>query len=132
MHERVADLAARRAKAKELGGESRIERQHGKGKLTCRERLDILLDEESFFEMGIHGSEYASPLAAADGVVIGTGRIDGRTVCIAAYDFTVMGGSIGIASGSGPGGLGCAWGVISPIRGLPSSKRKPRRRPRMR
>jgi acetyl-CoA carboxylase carboxyltransferase component len=95
MHERIEELNARRAKAREMGGERRIARQHDRGKMTARERVDALLDDGSFLEFGIHGSEYLPKLVPADGVVTGIGRIDGRSVCLAAFDFTVLGGSIG-------------------------------------
>ncbi len=98
MREQVAELEARRAKVREMGGERRIARQHGRGKSTARERIDALLDEGTFFEMGAHGSEYRDKLVPADGVVTGVGEIDGRKVCVAAYDFTVLGGSIGQVS----------------------------------
>jgi len=98
MQERVGELEERRAKAMEMGGEKRVSRQHARGKMTARERIDSLVDEGSFQELGIHGSEYSHPLLAADGVITGTGTVDGRLVCIAAYDFTVLGGSIGAVS----------------------------------
>lgn len=82
------------------GGEARIADQHKKGKLTARERLNILLDEGSFDEMdmlvehrsydfGLEKQRYLG-----DGVVTGTGRIDGRVVCVFSQDFTVFGGSL--------------------------------------
>ncbi len=79
-----------------MGGEKRIARQHARGKMTARERVDALVDEDGFLELGLHGSEYTDPLVPADGVVTGVGKIDGRPCCIAAYDFTVLGGSIGM------------------------------------
>lgn len=101
MRERVEELERRRAKALELGGPERIEAQHARGKWTCRERIAALVDPGTFMELGIHathwnqdGTPYAGR-APADGVVTGTGLVDGRMVAIAAYDFTVMGGSIG-------------------------------------
>jgi acetyl-CoA carboxylase carboxyltransferase component len=98
MQERITELNARREKALEMGGEKRVARQHGRGKMTARERVDVLCDDGSFMELGIHGSETAAPLLAADGVITGTGKVDGRLVCIAAYDFTVLGGTIGQVS----------------------------------
>lgn len=82
------------------GGKQRIEDQHKKGKLTARERLNILLDEGSFEEMDMlvehrsfdFGLEKQRFLG--DGVVTGTGRIDGRIVCVFSQDFTVFGGSL--------------------------------------
>ena len=96
MRELVAELETRKAKIHEMGGESRIARQHDRGKMTARERIDYLVDDETFFETGAHGSEYKDKLIPADGVITGVGKIDGRMCAIAAYDFTVLGGSIGM------------------------------------
>jgi hypothetical protein len=98
MRELLEELETKTAKVFEMGGEKRIARQHGRNKLTARERIDKLLDADTFLEMGIHGSEYTDKLIPADGVITGLGKIDGRDVCVAAYDFTVLGGSIGIVS----------------------------------
>ncbi len=87
------------------GGEQRIKDQHNKGKLTARERLHILLDEGSLQELdmlvehrstdfGLDNQRYPG-----DGVVTGTGMIDGRTVCVFSQDFTVFGGSLSEAHG---------------------------------
>jgi len=101
MRELVLDLEGRRARALELGGADKVEAQHARGKLTCRERIGRLFDAGSFQEIGIHATHHnadRSPYAGrapADGVVTGTGFLDGRPVALAAYDFTVMGGSIG-------------------------------------
>src|ERR671924_498092 len=98
----VEELHERRAKAKLGGGEERIARQHQQGKLTARERLDLLLDAGSFTEMGIHAGIHYSVRglegkeAPADGVITGYGRVDGRLVAVCAYDFTVMAGSMGM------------------------------------
>ena len=98
----VEDLEARRAKAKLGGGEERIARQHEQGKLTARERLALLLDEGTFTELGIHAGIHYSVRglegkeAPADGVITGFGKVDGRHVAVAAYDFTVMAGSMGM------------------------------------
>src|SRR5260221_1419994 len=98
----VEDLAERRAKAKLGGGEERIARQHDSGKLTARERIDLLIDEGTFCEIGIHAQPHVSQAAMqgrdapADGVVTGYGKVDGRLVAVCAYDFTVMAGSIGM------------------------------------
>ncbi len=98
----VRDLHARREKAKLGGGAEKIEKQHSRGKLTARERIDLLVDEGTFVEMGIHGRPHFSQRvmegkeAPADGVITGWGDVDGRTVAIAAYDFTVMAGSMGM------------------------------------
>ena len=98
--EKVADLIKKRVEAKLGGGEKRIASQHKKGKLTARERIDLLLDEGSFeeFDMfvthrctnfGLENEKYMG-----DGVVTGHGTIDGRIVFIYAQDFTVFGGSL--------------------------------------
>src|SRR5438552_8213067 len=92
----TADLLSRyRAEALIAGGEKRIADQHKKGKLTARERVDLLLDEGSFeeFDMFVRhrstdfGLEKQRPLG--DGVVTGCGRIDGRFVYIFSQDFTI-------------------------------------------
>jgi acetyl-CoA carboxylase carboxyltransferase component len=96
------DLEQRRAQAKLGGGEEKIARQHEQGKLTARERLALLIDEGTFTELGIHGRPHFSQKAMegkdapADGVVTGWGNVDGRPVAVAAYDFTVMAGSMGM------------------------------------
>ena len=100
---RVADLHARRKKNLGMGGAQRIARQHEKGKLTVRERIDLLFDKGTFVEFGllaeqqpVRGNVEPSPDGApADGVVTGHGEIDGRQVWVIAYDFTVMAGSMG-------------------------------------
>jgi methylmalonyl-CoA decarboxylase subunit alpha len=95
------DVHARREKAKLGGGEEKIALQHDRGKLTARERIDLLCDPGTFVEIGIHGRPHFSQRrmegkeAPADGVITGWGDVDGRRCCIAAYDFTVMAGSMG-------------------------------------
>ena len=96
MRKRVARLHQTRAKVRLMGGEARIARQHGRNKLTARERIDHLVDEGSFLELGIQASEYEEKLIPADGVITGVATIDGRHVALVAYDFTVLGGSIGV------------------------------------
>ena len=99
MRERVAELDARRARAKEMGGADKIAKQHARGKLTCRERLARLFDDGAFFEVGMHGTQMGgdpTDKPPADAVVCGWGKVDGRLVGAAAYDFTVKGGSIGL------------------------------------
>ena len=97
MRDRVADLDARRAKAREMGGPDRVAKQHDRGKLTARERMALLFDGGDFFEVGVHGTEMGpgAERVPADAVVCGWGKVDGRHVAVAAYDFTVKGGSIG-------------------------------------
>ncbi|MBM3666919.1 MAG: acyl-CoA carboxylase subunit beta [Actinobacteria bacterium] len=102
LREKTEEVHKRRAKAKLGGGEDKIAKQHARGKLTARERIDLLCDEGTFVEMGIHGRPHFSQMAMAgkeapaDGVVTGWGDVDGRTCAIAAYDFTVMAGSMGL------------------------------------
>jgi acetyl-CoA carboxylase carboxyltransferase component len=102
MRSLVEELEARRAKARLGGGEERIARQHERDKLTARERLDLLIDAATWVELGIHGRPHFSQRAMegkdapADGVVTGYGKVDGRLVAVAAYDFTVMAGSMGM------------------------------------
>jgi methylmalonyl-CoA decarboxylase subunit alpha len=96
----VDELHERREQARLGGGEERIARQHDQDKLTARERLALLIDEGTFVELGIHGRPHFSQRemddkeAPADGVVTGYGKVDGRLVAVAAYDFTVMAGSM--------------------------------------
>jgi hypothetical protein len=98
----VEELAERRERAKLGGGEERIARQHDAGKLTARERIALLIDDGTFTELGIHAGIHHSVRglegkeAPADGVITGYGRVDGRLVAVAAYDFTVMAGSMGM------------------------------------
>jgi len=98
----VEDLHERRERAKLGGGEEKIARQHEQDKLTARERLALLIDEGTFCELGIHGRPHFSQRAMegkeapADGVVTGYGKVAGRLVAVAAYDFTVMAGSMGM------------------------------------
>ena len=98
MRERVAELEARRAKAREMGGPEKVAKQHERGKLTARERLALLFDGGAFVEVGLHGTEMGPGAhhVPADAVVCGWGKVDGRYVACAAYDFTVKGGSIGL------------------------------------
>ena len=98
----VEELHERREQARLGGGEEKIARQHEQGKLTARERLALLIDEGTFTELGIHGRPHFSQRAMegkeapADGVITGYGKVDGRLVAVAAYDFTVMAGSMGM------------------------------------
>jgi acetyl-CoA carboxylase carboxyltransferase component len=97
----VEEIERRREVARQMGGEERIRRQHERGKLTARERIDRLLDPGSFEEIGVladHTSqreEMKGVSAAADGVVTGSGEIHGRPVYLFSEDFTVLGGSTG-------------------------------------
>jgi len=100
MKDILQQLDDRRADARLGGGQSRIDAQHGRGKLTARERVHLLLDEGSFEEFDMFvthrctdfGMEAQKP--AGDGVVTGWGTINGRLVYVFAQDFTVLGGSV--------------------------------------
>src|SRR3954471_13672560 len=98
----VDDLHERRERARQGGGEERIARQHDQDKLTARERLALLIDAGTFTELGVHGRPHFSQRAMdgreapADGVITGYGTVDGRFVAVAAYDFTVMAGAMGM------------------------------------
>jgi len=95
---RIEELREMRAKAQQGGGQDRIDRQHAKGKLTARERLDLLLDSGSFTELEPFTTQQYDPEGKAylgDGVVTGFGTVDGRTVYVYAQDFTVQGGALG-------------------------------------
>ncbi|MBI5200483.1 MAG: acyl-CoA carboxylase subunit beta [Elusimicrobia bacterium] len=101
--DKTAALLKRSELARQGGGPDRLEAQKAQGKLTARERLDLLLDDDSFEEVGLlvekRATEFGlgSRYLAADGVVTGLGRINGRAVCVFSQDFTVMGGSLGLA-----------------------------------
>ena len=96
------DLEERRTRARAGGGPERIARQHDAGKLTARERIALLIDDGTFTELGVHARPHFSQRAMdgreapADGVITGYGMVDGRHVALAAYDFTVMAGSMGM------------------------------------
>jgi propionyl-CoA carboxylase beta chain len=98
----LADLESMRREAYQAGGAAKVEEQHRRGKLTARERLDLLLDEGSFEEFDILKSGrggFGAPERryAGDGVITGHGTIDGREVFVFSQDFTVIGGSLGEA-----------------------------------
>ncbi len=94
-----------RAKTQAGGGEKRIETQHAKGKLTARERIDMLLDKGSFQEVDAYTTHRHTDFGMdkkrhpGDSVVTGFGKIDGRRVCVFAQDFTVLGGSFSEVQG---------------------------------
>lgn len=97
---RILELRAIREKSWQGGGTERINRQHAKGKLTARERLELLLDPGTFNELEpfiTHQLDEANSVDRylGDGVVTGYGQIDGRTVYVYAQDFTVYGGTLG-------------------------------------
>src|SRR4051812_17031686 len=117
----VDELHERRAAARLGGGEERIAKQHDAGKLTARERIDLLVDAGTFTELGLHAGIHYSVRgledkeAPADGVITGYGKVDGRLVAIAAYDFTVMAGSMGMSGET----------KVARLRELALSKRMP-------
>ena len=95
---RIEKLKALRAASKLGGGQDRIDKQHAKGSLTARERIDLLLDKGSFREIGALTTGLNDPEGKSgygDGVVTGYGQVDGRTVYVYAQDFTLQGGSLG-------------------------------------
>jgi propionyl-CoA carboxylase beta chain len=98
---RIQELRAKRQQVRAGGGQDRIEKQHAKGKLTARERLDLLLDPGTFNELEPYITHQGDELGLStekfygDGVVTGYGQIDGRTVYVYAQDFTVYGGTLG-------------------------------------
>ncbi|MEO8813153.1 MAG: acyl-CoA carboxylase subunit beta [Caulobacteraceae bacterium] len=104
MKDILEELEKRRARARDGGGPKRVAAQHAKGKLTARERLDVLLDEESFeeFDMFVehrsHDFGMEKQRVPGDGVVTGWGTINGRVVYVFSKDFTVFGGSLSKAN----------------------------------
>ena len=100
MQEIIRQLEEKRAAARRGGGQERIEKQHGKGKLTARDRIDLLLDESSFEEWDMFVEhrctdfDMADQRIPGDGVVTGYGTINGRLVFVFSQDFTVFGGSL--------------------------------------
>ena len=100
MQDVIDELTGRRARAREGGGERRIASQHAKGKLSARERIELLLDENSFEEWDMFVEHRSAEFGMADrkvpgdGVVTGWGTISGRLVFVFSQDFTVFGGSL--------------------------------------
>jgi propionyl-CoA carboxylase beta chain len=100
MRDKLSMLEQRRAESEKGGGEERLKAQHEKGKLSARERIDLLLDEGTFVELDrfvVHRSRdfgLDKQQFYGDGVVTGHGRIDGRLVYVFSQDFTVFGGSL--------------------------------------
>jgi acetyl-CoA carboxylase carboxyltransferase component len=97
MEERIKKLREAKELAALGGGQEKIAREHEKGKLTARERIELLLDPSSFNEFGMLVKYRLG--APGDGVVVGHGTIDGRRVCVFAHDATVFGGSQGYIHG---------------------------------
>lgn len=100
MNEKIRELQEKTEESKKGGGDARIASQHKKGKLTARERLHFLLDENTFEEIGAFVTHRSVEFGLerekylGDGVITGFGRIDGRLVYVFAQDFTVFGGSL--------------------------------------
>ena len=100
MHDIIGQLETKRAAARLGGGEKRIAAQHAKGKLTARERLELLLDDGSFEEWDMFVEHRCTDFGMAanrppgDGVVTGYGMINGRLVFVYSQDFTVFGGAL--------------------------------------
>ena len=100
MSANIAEMERRRAAARLGGGQRRIDAQHSKGKLTARERLELLLDPDSFEEWDMfvehrtHDFGIDAHKIPGDGVVTGYGTVNGRLVFVFSQDFTVFGGSL--------------------------------------
>src|SRR4051794_1456136 len=101
IEERVTELERLREVVKLGGGQERIDKQHAAGKLTARERIERLVDPQSFQEIGLFAKHRAVLFGMsgkdfpADGVVTGCATVDGRSVHLASQDFTVAGGAAG-------------------------------------
>ena len=104
MHEeKIKKLYNMKKMAEGGGGEDKIESQHSKGKLTARERINLLLDEGTFIEIDKYvthrSDDPESTKYYGDGVITGFGIVNGRQVFVYAYDFTILGGSLGEMAG---------------------------------
>lgn len=101
MYDKINELYDRRRKIEMGGGDHRIDKQHDKGKLTARERIDILVDEGTFVELNAFiEHRFDEPgmtkgSAPGEGVVTGYGKVNGKTIFLFAQDFTVYGGALG-------------------------------------
>src|SRR5512135_3553619 len=101
MEQLVEDLRTKKEQLRQGGGPDRLAKQKEEGKLTARERLDVLLDPGSFEEIGLFAQHrqvhfgMAGKEVPADGVVTGAGSVDGRLIHLASQDFSVLGGSAG-------------------------------------
>ena len=129
MNNEVLDLIEKKKiKSKTGGGQSRIDKQHEKGKLTARERIKVLLDPDSFEEYGMFREHRANEFGLdtkrypGDGVITGSGEINGRLVFVYSQDFTVLGGSLGKEAGKKVADLiDRAMDVGAPVIGLNDS-----------
>ncbi len=125
MDKLLAEMEQSKAKILEMGGPERVAKQHGRGKMTARERIDYLFDPGSFSELGmfvrsqIKDFEMKDRETPADGVIIGTGKINGRKVCVYSTDFTVLAGSAGESHSKKIADIiGLAGKMMVPIIGL--------------
>ena len=97
----IDELKELTAKAQALGGEAAKQRQHKQGKLTARERIDLLLDPDSFSELNLFVETRATDFGMGarrtpgDGVITGSGYVNGQLVFVASQDFGALGGSLG-------------------------------------
>jgi acetyl-CoA carboxylase carboxyltransferase component len=98
---KIEDLRARVEEAVHAGSARAVEKQHAKGKMTARERISALVDEDSFTEIDEFARHRSTKFGMeknrpyGDGVVIGTATVDGRPIALYSQDFTIMGGSLG-------------------------------------
>ena len=101
IEDRIQELNDKKAEIALGGGRARIEKQHAAGSMTARERLDYMVDQDSFLESGMYAKHRCTyfgmegKVLPAEGVVTGAGTIDGRLVHVASQDFTVAGGAVG-------------------------------------
>src|SRR4051794_13097434 len=99
--ERLEHLAKQKEEARQPGSEASVRRQHERGKLTARERIELLLDADSFVELDMlarhraHGFGIENNRPLTDGVVTGWGTVNGRKVFVFSQDFTIFGGALG-------------------------------------
>ena len=104
MEEKLAELSRMREASRAGGGDAAVERQHSRGKLTARERVDLLLDPDTFMELDAFvthntvGFGLADRKILGDAVVTGYGKVDGRTVVVYSFDFTVLGGTLSLVA----------------------------------
>src|SRR4051794_22969737 len=95
IEEKIRELQERKERLQQGGGPDRIKKQHDSGKLTARERIEKVVDSESFQEFGLFAKHRATEFGmagkelAADGVVTGAAQVDGRLIHLASQDFTV-------------------------------------------
>src|SRR5918999_1955807 len=101
LQERIEELARLKEQALHAGSPAAVERQHARGKLTARERLEVLLDPGTFVELDMlarhraHGFEIEKTRPLTDGVITGWGTVEGRKIFVFSQDFTVFGGALG-------------------------------------